>query len=322
MQPNELECLPYNDIREKFNINHNAYHGPYNFQIWREVEKGLFPYTDTQAISEPAHFIGTSGNGAPIKWHTRYKEENNPVERDITGFVAGHPYPHTINPEESPDEYWNGVKSYQDRVRDEMLFHLLKVLLGAFQKPELGVQIFPLAFNGAKPIGKLIEDMNIPQEQLFTVQVKRLPTIEKGLVIAAGGIQLPRAVHKGEQVFPIMTDDCLATWATQKLVEDMLKLAGAKIGGKFYSAVVATKFPMREELRQTDIPTYVSISAQCNKLADNGYLLTSGETQESRDIQQVGDMGFLLNTSRNGDPLPHSDWGINTLAHTLYQQEA
>jgi hypothetical protein len=315
MNPSELENLPYTDLTTIFDINKNAYHGPTNFNIWRKVNnKGIFPFSDQVALSESDHFEKKSDYGADIKWDTRYPHGVNPISDDITSFVDSHPYPHLQNCSETNEEYWEGIKRYQDRTIEEMRFHLNNSIYLASQNPELGEPIFTLAFNGAKPMGHLLTtELGIDDSNLMTSQIKRIPTTDGGLIIAAGGIKLPKAIHENRPVFAVMPDDCLATWATQKLTLEILDLVGAKVNGRFFTAVVGTRHPIREELNHSKIPTFVSLSSDCNDLASNGYLLTpDGKLM-------VGDMGQILNMCPQNSNLPHFAWGQNTPAHCQYQ---
>jgi hypothetical protein len=315
MSPRDLEQLPCQDLRNVLDIDTDAYHGPTHFQLWRRVEnRGVFPFSDRLALTEPDHFEGKSPSGAPIAWHTRYpRETGNPVDRDLTGFVDRHPYPHSPNPGESADAYWDDLLKYQLRVREEMRFHLANALRVSDLHPEYGVPVFPLAFNGAKPVGHILtNEFGVSPDQLLTAQVKRIPLRDGGLVIAAGGIQLPRAVHEGKPVFKVVGDDCQATWATSILNGELLDLAGANTEAQFFTAVVGTKHPIRDLFLNADIPTVVSVSAVCADLAANGYLLTPG------GAMMVGDMGLIVNRARPGGDLLHAGWGAGMLAESLY----
>lgn len=315
MSPRDLENLPHQDIRDVLDIDTDAYHGPTNFQLWRKVEnRGIFPFRDERALCEPDHFTETSQSGAEVAWYTRYPHcESNPVQHDITEFIDRHPYPHLINPGESLESYWAEVAVYQARVRDELRFHLANALLVSSQHPEYGAPVFPIAFNGGKPVGHILTDeFGVSPDNLLTAQIKRLPLKDGGLIIAAGGIQLPKVVHEGSPVFKIMADDCQATWATSILNGELLDLVGVETRAQFFAAVVGTRHPIREALHSAKIPSVVSVSAVCPALASNGYLLTA------QDTMMVGDMGVIINMKAPGAELTHANWGAQLLAQSLY----
>jgi len=314
--PVGLEGLPLVDLKNILDIDTDAYHGPTKFQIFKEVKKnGVFPFHDELAMYEPNNWERKSSKGVDISWSTRFQMgDDNPIEQELTNFVNEHPYPHNINQGETEDQYWHGINRYQIRVRNEMHKHLYKALGMSKEHPEYGEPIFPLAFNGAKPVGHILtEDMKISPDNLLTAQIKRIPLKDGRLAIAAGGIQLPKAVHEGRKVFMINADDCQATWATVLMNQKILELAGAKVGGQFFTAVVGTMHPIRETLNQAKVPTHVSVSSICTTLAPNAYLL------DDYGNMMVGDMGMILNMKRPGGSLPHSDWGQGYPAHQQYQ---
>ncbi len=314
ISPRNLETLSLLDLRKQFPISQD-YHGPTTFQVWSEVDnRGVFPF-QAQA-GQPETYSGISTQGAKISWNVRYPNggQSNPVSANITDFVASHPYPHVLNQEEDPTQYWAAVKRYQDTVKSEMAFHIDAALAMAEEDKRFGTPIFPLAFWGAKPIGHLLsQGFRIPGEQFMTAQIKRIPLTDGRLIIAAGGIQFPQAVHQGKEILPVYLDDCNATWATMRFEQGLLKLVQAKIRGVFCGSVVGTRHPFNEEFLNAEVPTRVSISAACNRLGSNAYLLNPDGTMK------VGDMGLIVNADAPGQILDHKRFGIQTGAHQLYQ---
>ncbi len=289
------------------------YHGPVVFQCHKRINNhNLYPYQDNPRVNW--NHSGISINNYPVSFSVRYDKKENPVTEEISGFVANHPYPHEIAPLEHRDTYDNALYAYQQRVYDELSFHIEQALTLADQHPEYGTPVFPLAFNGAKPVGHLLtEKFKIPTAQLFTSQVKRIPLADGGLVIAAGGIELPEAVKDGQTIFPIFLDDCLATWSTQRFLKELLVDTNAPISAQFYGAVVGTRHPFMREFINAQMPTYVSLSAPCFNLGDNAYLLNCDGSM------QVGDMGKIINTEIAGNGCQHQQWGSGTQAHLQYQ---
>lgn len=308
----QIERLGLVDLRNLYPVSPD-YHGPTEFQVYKPIDnKGLFPFKDNSQMNWDHK--GISINGAPVSFNVRYRNGDNPVKSDITNFVATHPYPHEQAPLEHIDDYDTAILKYQERVSEELEFHIEHALEIAAQHPEYGEPVFPLAFNGAKPVGHLLtEKFGIDQSQLFTAQVKRVPLTDGGLVIAAGGIEFPNAVKQEQSIFPIFLDDCLATWATQSYMKELLLAGGSQINAQFYGAVVGTRHPFMKEFATASIPTAVSISTPCFQLGGNAYLLNPDGTM------QVGDMGMIINQSIAGNGCMHQKWGGNTQAHLQYQ---
>lgn len=314
VHPNQyLQSLPYQDLRQILqgeNAISSHYTGPTNFQLWEPLAPGLHPFSERNAGNWD--FTGKSLNGAPVEVAVRYHEPMSPVESQITSFVNAHPYPHDIQPGENPNDYYYALNGYQKRVKHEVKYQIDEAL-DFVGKYRLGDPLFALPFNGARMVGHCLSKMGIPTTNMFTAQVKRIPLENGKIVIAAGGLEVPRDVLLSPNTF-IGIDDCLATGATMKFLKKVLLNLGIPINGEFLGGVIGTRIPFQDQLINSKIPFKLSVSQRCLHVAPNGYLMNNPS-----DGQMAGDMGEILSKPIGNDSPAHLSWGSNTLADSMYK---